>query len=142
MGRKIRKHFKNILPIKKPVIKEVLRTRKGNIPLNIAQTDRISFSVLRNDKNKLRKIENISYEIYIEDRWEWVVRYDDHGGLGTLHRHDRVSLRDQSEVESEFEFETRFNNKNEELSWVCNDIQDNYLEYREKILRNIDVDLY
>ncbi|MDO8620670.1 MAG: hypothetical protein Q7R31_00075 [Candidatus Levybacteria bacterium] len=70
MSKGIRKHFKNIYPLKPPSMQEVLHTQSGNIPLNMAKTDRISFSILRNEKNKLRKIENISYEITIENLWE------------------------------------------------------------------------
>ena len=88
----------------------------------MAKTDRISFSILRNEKNKLRKIENISYEIAIEDRWEWIVRYDDHGGNGILHRHFRISLKDVRVVESAAGIK-KYKNKNHELTWVCNDIK-------------------
>lgn len=141
MVKRIRKHFRNIYPITKPTPKEVLHTQSGNIPLNIAQADRISFSVLRNDNNKIRKIENISYEISIESKWEWIVRYDDHGGTGSLHRHYRVSLTDDREVES-FTGIKRYKDKDYELTWVCNDIKKNYLVFRSKFLKNIGIDLY
>lgn len=141
MVKRIRKHFKKIYPIKKPVIRETLHTKSGNIPLNIAQTDRISFSVLRNEQNRLRKIENISYEINIKDRWEWVVRYDDHGSKGFLHRHFRVSLTDDREIESSAGIK-RYKNKDHELTWVCKDIKKNYLIFRSKFLKNMGLDLY
>lgn len=115
--KRVRKHFKSILPIKKPVPKENLYTKKGNIPLNNAQTDRISFSVLKNEKNSIRQIENISYEINIEGHLEWVVRYDDHGGQGYLHRHYRVSLENKREIESSAGIR-RYKNKDYELTWV------------------------
>lgn len=141
MAKRIRKHFKNIYPLKKPILKEVLHAQTGNIPLNIAQTDRISFSVLRNEKNNLRKIENISYEINIEDRWEWIVRYDDHGGNGPLHRHFRLSLKDNRIVESTAGIK-KYKNKDHQLTWICNDIKRNYLIFRSKFLKNIGLDLY
>lgn len=141
MGKRIRKHFKNIYPLKKPLPKELMHTHASNIPLNKAQTDRISFSVLRNEKNNLRKIENISYEINIEDRWEWVVRYDDHGGTGSLHRHFRISLKDDSVIESSAGIR-KYKNKDYELAWVCNDIRRNYLIYRSKFLKSSGLDLY
>ena len=139
--KKIRKHFKRILPLKKPAPKEDLYTQIGNILLNMAQTDRISFSVLRNNKNKLRKIENISYEIRIKDKWEWIVRYDDHGGKGLLHRHYRVSLTENQEIESSAGIK-RYKNKDYELTWVCKDIKRNYLIFRTKFLKNMGLDLY
>jgi hypothetical protein len=70
--RKKNRHKKIIL--KKPALTETLFAQTGNIPLNIAKTDRISFSVLRNKDNRLTKIENISYEVLIDYNWEWVVR--------------------------------------------------------------------
>ena len=136
-----RKHFKNILPLKKLPLKENLHVQKGNIPLNIAQSDRISFSVLRNEKNNIRIIENISYDIYVKNNWEWVVRYDDHSGQGLLHRHYRISLNDTSEIESSSGIK-RYKNKDYELTWVCNDIKRNYLIFRVKFLRNSKLDLY
>lgn len=141
MVKRIRKHFKNVYPFKKPVAKEILHAQGGNIPLNIAQTDRISFSVLRNEKNSVRKIENISYDIRIEGKWEWIVRYDDHGGTGLLHRHFRVYLTDDREVESTAGIK-KYKNKDHELTWVCNDIKRNYLTFRSKFLKNIGLDLY
>lgn len=141
MRKRIRKHIRIIYPIKPPALKEALHKHKGNVPLNIAQTDRISFSVLRNENNRLRKIENISYEIFIKGCWEWIVRYDDHGGNGSLHRHFRVSLKDESIVESTAGIK-KYKNKDHELTWVCNDIKRNHLVYRSKFLKNIGLDLY
>lgn len=141
MVKLFKRRIKKILPFKKPIPKESLHTSNSNFPLNTAQLDRISFSVLRNKKNNLRKIENISYEIYINDAWEWVVRYDDHGGLGSLHRHIRISLKDNSEVQSTDGIK-KYKNKDFELTWVCNDIKRNYLNFRKKFLKNSGVDLY
>lgn len=141
MPRRIRRHTKYIYPIKKPVVKEDLHNQKGDIPLNVANSDRISFSVLRDDGNKLKVIQNISYEIYIDGNWEWVVRYDDHAGKGQLHRHIRISLKDDSEVESAAGIK-KYRNKNYELTWVCKDIQRNYLVFRSKFLKNSGLDLY
>lgn len=140
---KRRKHVKNIYPIKKPsiIIKETLHAQNGSVPLNIVQTDRISFSVLRDEKNRIRKIENISYGIHIEGKWEWIVRYDDHGGKGPLHRHIRISLEDEKVVESTAGIK-KYKNKDYELTWVCNDIKRNYLIFRSKFLKNMGIDLY
>ncbi len=141
MAKRFKKRFKNIFPLQKLLPTEELNTHSSNFYLNTAQLDRISFSVLKNEKNNLRKIENISYEISINDKWEWVVRYDDHGGLGSLHRHIRVSLKDNSEVESSDGIK-KYKNKDFELTWVCNDIKINYLNFRRKFLRNSGLDLY
>lgn len=141
MGKKIRKHFKPIWNLVVNPPKEILRTQRASVPLNKGLTDRISFSVLRNAKKNIRKIENISYEIYINDKWEWVVRYDDHGGVGPLHRHIRVSFKDNMIIESTDGIR-KYKNKNFQLTWVCNDIRRNYLIFRKKFLKKSGLDLY
>lgn len=127
--------------MEKPKEKEVLYGHKGVIPLNIVQADRISFSVLRNQENVIIKIENISYEINFKDRWEWVVRYDDHGGTGSLHAHIRISLDNERDIESS-EGIKKYKNKNYQLTWVCKNINKNYLLLRKRILKNMGLDLY
>lgn len=122
--------------------KEKIQTQQGSVPLNISQSDRISFSVLRDKNNKLIKIENISYEINIEDMWEWVVRYDDHGGTGSLHRHTRISLENSMEVESATKISKKAQEKADELTWVFNEIKKNYLTFRSEFLKNNGLDLY
>ncbi len=141
MGKKIRKHVKQIVPIEKPILKEDLRSQTRNVLLNVSLKDRISFSVLRNNRNKIRKIENISYEISIDGKWEWVVRYDDHGGSGSLHRHYRVDLTDTKIIESATGIK-KYKNKDYELTWVCNDIKRNYMVFRERFLKNCGLDRY
>ena len=133
--RKKRKYFKKV------PIKEALYTQGGSIPLNINQSDRISFSVLRDEKNRIMKIENISYEMSIKAKWEWVVRYDDHGGKGQLHRHYRLSLEDYSDVISMAGIR-KYRNKDYELTWICKDIKRKYLIYRSKLLKKMKLDLY
>ena len=141
MSQKIRKHFKKIYPIKSPALKETLRTHSGNVPLNISQEDRISFSVLRNENNKIRKIENVSYEMSIHNKWEWIVRYDDHGGSGYIHRHYRLSLKDNSDIVSVAGIK-RYSNKNYGLTWIFKDIKRNYIIFRSKFLKKMGLDLY
>ena len=97
--------------------------------------------MLINDKNDTKKIENISYEIQIKSRWVWVVRYDDHGGIGSLHKHFRVSLDNDQQIESSTEIE-KIDNKNDQLTWVCKDIRANYLAFRDMFLSNCKLDLY
>ena len=142
MSKKIRKHKGSRIIIEPLNQTEELHEQIGRVPLNKAITDRITFSVLRNDKNNIRKIENVSYEILIDGRWEWVVRFDDHGGEGELHRHRRVSLRDEKIIEDNDRIK-RYKSKDHELTWVCNkDIKKNYLGYRNKFLKNSGLDLY
>ena len=141
MARKIRKHIPAALPLKKPPQEEDLKTWNGDVPLNIAKSDRISFSVLMNKKNEIRKIENISYEILIEGEWAWIVRFDDHGGIGSIHKHTRIALNDGREVESS-EGVKKSKSKRKQFNWAFKDIKRNYLNYRYKFLKNSGLDLY
>lgn len=141
MTKRFKRRVKEILPLEAPIPKEILHTHSSNFYLNTAQQDRISFSVLRDEKNNLRKIENISYEMNINDNWEWVIRYDDHGGKGSLHRHIRISLKDSSEVQSTDGIK-KYKNKNFELTWVCDDIKRNYLNFRKRFRKHAGLDLY
>lgn len=141
MTRRIKKHIRRVLHIEKPLRKENLHTQTNNVPLNKALYDRISFSVLRNEENGIRKIENISYDININDKWEWVVRYDDHGGTGNLHRHYRINLTDERTIESAAGIR-KYKNKDHELTWVCNEIKRDHMIFRKRFLKSCGLDLY
>ncbi len=141
MVKRIRKHSKIVFRLERVIQKEVLNTKSGDFPLNTAGGDRISFSVLKNEKNNIRKIENVSFEISINNSWEWVVRYDDHGGRGSLHRHIRISLKDESNIESLSGIK-KYKNKDFELTWIINDIKRNYMLFRKNFLKGEGLDLY
>lgn len=141
MVKRIRKHPKIIFLLEKPISKEVLHTKSGDFPLNTAEGDRISFSILKNEKNNIRKIENVSFEINIDNKWEWVVRYDDHGGSGSLHRHIRISLKDDSSIETLSGIK-KYKNKDFELTWIIDDIKRNYMIFRKNFLKIEGLDLY
>ncbi|MEK7502243.1 MAG: hypothetical protein AAB609_01845 [Patescibacteria group bacterium] len=141
MGKKIGKHIPKILPLKKPLQKENLKTWSGDVPLNIAKYDRISFSVLINEKRNIRKIENISYDILIENEWVWIIRFDDHGGVGLFHKHTKITLNDERDIES-YEGVKKSKSKRKQFNWAFKDIKRNYLIYRSKFLKNSGLDLY
>lgn len=99
MRKKIRKHLKQIdLTYLKPKItclkNKDLILETWDTPLNKALTDRVGFTVKRDSRGHLQKIDRITYETVINGRWEWIFRFDDHGGTGVVHGHRRVSLRD------------------------------------------------
>lgn len=141
MRKKIRKHIPKVLPLKKPLQKENLNTWSGDVPLNVAKSDRISFSVLINEKRNIRKIENISYDILIENEWVWIIRFDDHGGVGLLHKHTKITLNDERDIES-YEGVKKSKSKRKQFNWAFKDIKRNYLIYRSKFLKNSELDLY
>ena len=135
MAKKKSHRKQRLHPPNKIRVKEDLKTNSGSIPLNTANLDRISFSFLINEKRMIRKIENISYEILVDDKWEWVVRYDDHGGDGNLHRHVRITLGDNSDIPSEAGIK-KYKNKNLARTWVFNEIRRNHIFFRKKLLKN------
>lgn len=143
MVNRIKKHVPiRIIPVvKKRIIKSKLIKYTGTVPLNVANQDRIVFVVSRDDGNNIRIVDNIRYEINIEDKWEWVVRYDDHAGEGSLHRHYRVDLVSDRQILSKAKAR-KYKNKNHELTWVCNDFRKNHQIYRKKFLTNCGLDLY
>lgn len=141
MARRIRKHIPRVLPLKKPLKKEDLTTFSGDVPLNIAKSDRISFSALMTKKREIRKIENVSYDILIEDKWINIVRFDDHGGIGVLHKHTKIALNDERDIES-YEGIKKSESKIKQFNWAFKDIKRNYLSYRSKFLKNSRLDLY
>lgn len=134
-----RRHSGKIRTKEKLSYKEKSFPQKGSFILNNSQGDRISFSALKDGQNKIIKAENISYEIDIDSKWVCIVRYDDHGGTGLLHRHNKVSLTDDREIQSAIG--TRRGNKND-LTWACDDIKSNYLAFRSDFLKNNGLDLY
>lgn len=119
--------------------REKFVSKKRSFPFNIDKTDRISYSIRVNNNRKIIKIENISYEVNIKDKWEWVLRYDDHGGIGQLHLHIRISLKNDKSVELPLEIQ-KSKNKEFELSWACADIKSKYKKFKKELLENEGLD--
>lgn len=143
MGRKFKKHKFPQLTLVKPPLEEEINTWNGNFPLNTANLDRISFSVWRNKNGIIRKIENISYDIFVIsiDDWITLVRYDDHGGMGILHKHIKFALNNEREIITS-DWVTKTTNKNKQFRWAYKDIKNNHSSYREKFCKNSGIDLY
>lgn len=143
MVNRIKKHVPmQIMPVRRrKIIKSRLSKHTGIVPLNVANLDRIVFVVSRDEKNNIRVVDNIRYEININDKWEWVVRFDDHAGEGSLHKHYRVDLKSDRQILSKAQAK-KYKNKNHELTWVCRDFRKNHQIYRKKFLTNCGLDLY
>ena len=71
MAKKIRKHIVKKVLLKKPVPKEELATWNGNIPLNIAKYDRISFSVLINKRREVQDLGTPIVELTPKQKLTW-----------------------------------------------------------------------
>jgi hypothetical protein len=143
MSRKFKKRKFPALTLILPPQKEALFPWNGYIPLNNANLDRISFSVDRNKDGKILKIENISYDIFITARDEWVnvIRYDDHGGTGILHKHITVALESDQEIVVS-DWITKTKSKKKQFNWATRDIKNSYLAYRQKFCKSSSIDLY
>jgi hypothetical protein len=101
--------------------KEELSVVNGQFPLNPNNSDRLSFSAVVDVKNIITIINNVSYEMSFEKQWEWIIRYDDHGGIEAFHRHERLYLEDDSNLQINNIIE--HSTKQKLLEWSINDIK-------------------
>lgn len=124
-----------------PIIEiEPKKDNFGGFSLNPNNSDRISFNRETDTKGTI-KISNVSYEIKIDEEWIWIVRYDDHGGKGALHRHERINLESDIDVLIA-DGVKRKGTKKKLYDWAIADIKKNYLIYRMRFLKRIGIDLY
>lgn len=141
MTRKIHRHVKTILPVIPPKQPEKTEKREFEFLLYNSYSDKLHCCIEINTKGKTVKIADITFLIFINDEWQWVVRYDDHGGAGLLHRHERLSLHDESETTTPLPVRKK-GNKKKLTEWAIDDIRKNYLNYRKKFLSRSKVALY
>lgn len=120
--------------------KVITTTVEGQFPLNSNNSDRISFKADFNQNKEATTINNVSYEMLYEQRWEWIIRYDDHGGSSDFHFHERYSFDD----ESSFQILSAKpqGSKKKSFEWAISDIRKNYLGYRLRFCERNRIDLY
>ena len=144
MPRKFRRHINHIRKVFQfdtPVLPETTQKKDFEFLLNKNQTDKLHCCIQTNKNGKYVKIADITFLIFHNNQWEWVVRYDDHGGQGFMHRHERVSLKDESETT--IPLPVRKNgNKKKLTEWAIDDVRKNYLHYRRRFLDRSKVALY
>lgn len=138
MRRKTKRGISKHLPRKASEISEKLFKKTKTIYLNTVRLDRISFSVLQNSRREIKRIENVSYDININDEWIGIVRYDDHDGKGILHRHSRLSIERRDEVVESLYWLT--GDKNHHLTQICDEIREGYQNLKDKFLKNSGLD--
>lgn len=138
MRRKISKHRKKNLRAHKLIIKESLHPHKRTFYLNTEQIDRVSFSILKDENETIKEIQNVSYDMNIEGTWIGIVRYDDHSGTESLHKHTKVSLESDNEVAESIYWIK--GNKEQQLTQACDDIRQNYKEFKDRFLKNSGLD--
>ena len=141
VSRKFRRHIKNVLQLVMPVLPEKTEKKEFEFTLNKSQTDKLHWCIEVNQKGHTVKIADITLVILINDEWQWIVRYDDHGGQGFLHRHERISLQDESETTILLPIRKN-GNKKKLTEWAIDDIRKRYLSYRRNFLAQSDIALY
>ncbi len=125
--------------MKSKKIKKHSKAVEGQFPLNPSNSDRLTFNATFDDKVFI--ISNVSYEMLFDQRWEWIIRYDDHGGTEDFHRHERYCLEDESDFPSSNIFVPDITKK-KLFEWAINDIKRNYMIYRTKFCKRNSIDLY
>lgn len=115
-----------------------MHSHKRTFYLNTEQLDRISFSILKDENEKIKEIQNVSYEININGKWVRIVRYDDHSGTGSLHRHTKFSFSSLKEIIESLPWIK--GDKNQQLTQACNDIKENYEEFKNEFTKNSGLD--
>lgn len=105
-----------------------------NAPLNKALTDRIGFTLKKDKKGIVVKIDRITYETLINNKWEWIFRFDDHGGFGPIHGHLRVSLKNDAAIEVNDGIK-KCKDKNAYISWIYKFFRKQYIDIRRRFIK-------
>lgn len=99
---------------------------------SLTEVDREIYSYEIDNQGIIQKVVDVSYDIYIDNHWITIVRYDSEHGF--LHRHTRVSL--------EYLYDTpttggviKRGGPQTWLTWARKDISKNYLNYRVGFFR-------
>lgn len=114
-----------------------IREEKTSTTQNItlSQTDRITYIFkyfkLRNKKVRVYEVTNVSYEILIKKRWITIVHYDSSHGF--LHRHIRISLKDESETITTSNVK-RKGDPGSWLKWAISDLSIKHTYYRKQFM--------
>lgn len=108
--------------------------KKDLIPQEIFLTheDRITYLYKRNSNKEITEVTNVSYEIFIDDEWITIVRYD--SSHGELHCHRRVSLEDPQDTPTTLGVKKKGSHNNW-LTWAINDIKERFEDYKRGFLK-------
>jgi hypothetical protein len=107
-------------------VAQTIRTISREIALT--ETDRITYVYTR-DKitDAIREVINVSYEVWIENTWQTIIRYDSVHGY--LHQHTLFSLTQKKEFITT-ENISQAGSHQEWLTWAMKDIKINFLTYK------------
>lgn len=104
------------------------------IPKEIYLTsmDRITHISLKDKDGNITEVINVSYEINFDNMWVTLLRFDSHHGY--LHRHTRISLNDEGEVEDTVGVK-RKGNPHLWYTWAIQNIKKRFIEYRTNFVK-------
>lgn len=140
MGQKFRKHKRTTkpelilnIPVKrfKPIKKEVKCSKANEII--ISNEDRIIYIFEYDDNHNTTKVVDVSYEIFINNTWITLVRFDSEHGY--LHGHLRMFLNNNSFTR----FTAGVKKKGDPgdwLTWSIDHLKNNFKKYRKSFLKN------
>lgn len=95
--------------------------------IRLSDYDKITHLAYMDKSRKISEVVNVSYEILLEGMWLTIVRFDSHHGY--LHRHTRISLKDETEVEDTVGVKKK-GMPDLWYTWAIQDITKNYISYR------------
>jgi len=98
----------------------------------LSEYDRITHLAYIDESRKILEVINISYEILLEDKWVTIVRFDSHHGY--LHRHTRISLENETEVDDSIGVKKK-GKPHLWYTWSIQDIKKRFIEYRARFTR-------
>lgn len=99
----------------------------------LGETDRITYVYEIDSSGNCTKVNNVSYEIKIEQKWYLVSRYDSIHGF--LHCHMRTSTKDHAEILLDRSSVIKKGHPKDWLTWAIKDFRLNFFEYRKGFLK-------
>ncbi len=121
---------KLLLPPNKTVTHKFYRTN----------TDRVIYCYEIDGEKTIQKVVDVSYDVYVNNQWVTIVRYDSKHGF--LHRHMRVSLENISDTPTTGGVIKR-GKPQTWLTWARKDVSKNFLNYRVGFFKRSKIkDLY
>lgn len=98
----------------------------------LSYEDRITIIYQINNNEEITEVVNVSYEIYIKERWVTILRYDSEHGF--LHRHMRILISDDQEIRTRMGV-IRRGNPHKWLTWAIDDLHKTYLDHKRGFVK-------
>lgn len=128
----VKKKLKFIKSKKKPRERKV---EVKSLPRHIylGEFDRITYIYNKDLDGNYTKVVNVSYEIFIDQKWQLVSRYDSEHNH--LHCHMTISVKNKSEIALPISRVIKKGKPKDWLTWAIKDIESHFFEYRKGFLK-------